>query len=208
MNTQEALVVLSGGLDDHGRPNAWSRSRLDRALEIHQNEFVIPCSAGTTHKPPILDSRGFPILESIACARYLTDHGLDRSFILPELSSYDTVGNAYFSRVVHADPRNLLGLHVITSEFHIARTRAVFEWIYGLAPNHRRLTFEAVPDEGIEPFALGARRARELASLDRMRDVMREVRSLSRVHDWLFSEHQAYGLERPTSDAGLSLATY
>jgi hypothetical protein len=43
------------------------------------------------------------------------------------------VGNAYFSLSVHALPAGWRRLAVVTSDFHMPRTRALFAGIYGLA---------------------------------------------------------------------------
>ncbi|MEM9121473.1 MAG: YdcF family protein [Cyanobacteria bacterium P01_F01_bin.56] len=96
--------------------------------------FLIPLSAGTTHKPPPLDVNGFPILEFVAAARYLQHRGIEGSRILPETVSLDTIGNAYFVRLQHIEPLQLQRLHVITSAFHLPRTQAIFDWIFALTP--------------------------------------------------------------------------
>ena len=65
---------------------------------------------------------------------YLINNGLNPEKVLTEICSYDTIGNAYFSRLLFAEPFNLSSLLVLTSEFHMPRTRAIFEWIYSLTP--------------------------------------------------------------------------
>ena len=122
----DAILVPGGGVGPGGELPLWVRRRLDRAMQIHDREYLITLSAGTTHKPPPLDERGFPIFESIAAARYLVQRGVDAGKILTETSSYDTLGNAYFSRVIHVQPRDFKRLLVITSAFHMARTESIF----------------------------------------------------------------------------------
>ena len=50
--TVDAVLVPGGGIDPAGRPTAWVRARLDRAMEIADGTRIITLSAGTTHKPP------------------------------------------------------------------------------------------------------------------------------------------------------------
>lgn len=204
----DAILVPGGGLLDTGEPPRWVQNRLDRAIHLHDGEYVITLSAGTTHKPPPRDGNGFPMYEAMASARYLHERGVPPDRILPEACSYDTIGNAYFSRLIHADPAQLRRLLVITSDFHMPRTEAIFRWVYGMDPAQFDLTFEAVPDQGIEASVLQARREREAQSLERLQETMRHVTTLMQLHRWLFSEHHAYAIERRPCDPGEARDTY
>jgi|SRR6516162_1561591 hypothetical protein len=167
MAEYDAIVIPGGGVRENGVLPTWVERRLDRAIELHKGQFILTLSAGTTHRPPPLDSSGFPFFESIAAAKYLIDRGVPPDAILPETCSYDTIGNAFFSRVIHAEPRELRRLLVITSDFHVARTESVFNWIYSLKPIpfSFELTFEAVSDPSMDESVLRDRRERERLSL-------------------------------------------
>lgn len=93
-------------------PQRW---QLALALEL--------TGGGTPHKPPNLTPHGFVIHEGSACAEYLVQHrGVAPSRLLKEVSSYDTVGNAYFGLTIHAIPAGWRKVAVVTSAFHMART--------------------------------------------------------------------------------------
>ncbi len=47
--------------------------------------------------------------------------------IWAETASLDTIGNAYFARVIHTDPAGLRRLLVVNSAFHMPRTRMIFD---------------------------------------------------------------------------------
>jgi uncharacterized SAM-binding protein YcdF (DUF218 family) len=191
----DAVLVPGGGIRAHGELPPWSVSRLDRALDVAGGAPIITLSAGTTHKAPPLDSTGRPIIESVAAARYLLDRGYPDDLVLAEAASYDTIGNAFFARVMHTDPAGFRGLLVITSEFHMPRTEAIFRWIFGAPPvAGYSLSFESVPDVGLERSVLEARRAKERASLASLQPVIRDHRALAAVHRWLFTEHAAYAV--------------
>jgi len=164
----DAILIPGGGVRDKGELPPWVKNRLDHAIKIHQTEYIIVLSAGTVYKAPPLDENGFPIFESIAAAKYLVAHGINPEAILCETSSYDTVGNAYFSRVIHVEPRGFRRLHTITSAFHMPRTKAIFEWLYGLdcQGGKYQLTFDPVPDIGIAADDLQARVNKEAESQD------------------------------------------
>ena len=162
----------------------------------HAGAPIIALSAGTVHKPPPLDDRGYPILASVAGARYLVARGVPPALVLAETCSYDTIGNAYFSRVVHVAPRGFRRLLVITSEFHRARAEAVFRWVYGLPPAGYALAFEAVADAGVAPADLAARRRKAAAGPRSLASLSARVASLAELHRWLFTEHGAYAVGR------------
>ena len=135
MGIYDAIIVPGGGLKNDGSPHEWFRARLDRALEVQTGKEYIICLSGITpHKRPVLNERGFPVYESLAAAEYLMGRGVKPQRILMEYTSKDTIGNAYFARVIHTDPLCLKNLLVITSGFHMPRVREVFDWVFGLRP--------------------------------------------------------------------------
>lgn len=188
----DAVLVPGGGLTPSGELTLFVRARLDRAL-AHSAQFYIALSGGTTHLPPPLDSHGYPIFEAIPAAQYLCDRGIPRTRILVETSSYDTIGNAFFARAIHTDPRGLSRLLIVNSAFHMPRTEAIFRWVFGAAPERGyNLSFESTEDTGLSPEALEARAERERASLEVLRSLASRIATLTDIHRWLFTEHGAY----------------
>ncbi len=173
---------------------SWVRRRLDRALELRRDEYLVSLSAGTPHRPPPLDENRFPIFESAAGARYLIDAGVPSSRVLMEASSWDTIGNAFFSRVIHVQPRGWRRILVITSDFHLERVQAAFNWTYGLTPNPHEceLHYEAVSDPEMDPALLRARVRKEREALDKLVRLTDGITTMQDLHGWLFTEHRAY----------------
>lgn len=206
----DAILIPGGGVREGGALPDWAAARFDRALSLAGDAFLIPLSAGTPHRPPPLDPRGFPISEARAGADYLLRRGVDPARILIEESSYDTIGNAYFSRVIHAIPRAFERLLVVTSAFHMPRAEAVFRWVYSLdAPGPRcSLDFDAVPDVGIHSDALAARIAKERAGLETFRQLPARIATLAGLHAWMFTEHSAYAAGMQPPSATVDPATY
>lgn len=188
----------------------WVDRRLDGAAHIYRLQAkrcpVVLLGAGTPHKRPVLDDAGFVLHESTAYASYLMQHGLPAEDLLKETSSYDTVGNAYFSATMHALPAGWTNIAVITSDFHMPRTSAIFESVYKLAglqsagsgtPNHFCLDFHAVSDAGLfDPEVLEARAAKEHAAVHTWRANVAHLPSLSAFHQWLFDTHLCYAVSR------------
>ena len=197
----DAILVPGGGIKNNHELPPWVQSRFDRALEIHQNQYIIALSAGTSHKPPPLDKDGFPIFESVVGADYLIKKGVEPRWILCETASYDTIGNAFFSRVFHVDPRAFKHLLIITSASHMPRTKAIFQWIYSLkspyGSNDYTLAFEEVPDRGMDEELLQLRIQKEKNGLENVGRLKEKIRTWEDFHQWLFTEHGAYSASVP-----------
>ncbi len=59
--------------------------------------------------------------------------GVNDNQILKEVASYDTIGNAYFAATIHAIPAMWRSLGIVTSAFHMPRSRAIFETVFAAA---------------------------------------------------------------------------
>jgi len=172
---------------------------------------LIPSTGGTVHKPPLLDQEGFPIYEAIIAANYLKKKGVNPKKILPEIMSLDTIGNAYFSRVIHTDPAGFRNLLIITSKFHMPRTKEAFNWVYSLDSSNEgySLDFEDVPNEGIDEATLILRETKERESLEQLLKTKNRISTLKDLHTWLYTEHGAYAVfVEPKRGSGDILATY
>lgn len=197
MEKYDAVIILSGGVRPGGGVPKWVERRLDRGIElINDTKYLICTSAYTPHKAPLLDDKGFPILDSFAMGNYLIKKGVDKNKILLETTSFDTLGNAYFTRILHTDQINLRKLLIITSEFHMPRSKALFKWIFNLNPpqNPYQLSFETVSDDIIDPEILAPRIIKEQHSLDIVLELISKIKSMEDLHNWLFSQHSAYSL--------------
>jgi uncharacterized SAM-binding protein YcdF (DUF218 family) len=127
---------------------------------------------------------------------------------LIESTSLDTIGNAYFSRITHIDPLHLTRLLVVTSDFHLARVRTIFEWVYGLSGGFHELTFEGVPNIGINRKSLEASRRKEQKALLDLRAPINHITTLDQLHQWIFFGHDAYRLIAKRSAIENAIYTY
>ena len=147
----DAILTRGGGINEDGSFPEWVKRRLDKVIKIFtDNEIIITLSAGTTHKPHPLDENKFPIYESVAQANYLISKGIPKEKILTDTISLDTIGNAFFSRVIFTELRDLRKLCIITSQFHMSRTKAIFKWVFGLNSNGYSLDFVEVSDNNLD----------------------------------------------------------
>jgi uncharacterized SAM-binding protein YcdF (DUF218 family) len=122
----------------HPSSSTSSSSLTTTATSRDSAPRVIVLSAGTVHRPNFINQAGWPILEATSEAMYLLQLSQERGMPIPpahilrECTSLDTIGNAYFTRVTHTELAGYRRLHVITSAFHMARTKAIFDFVFAL----------------------------------------------------------------------------
>lgn len=132
------IVVLAGGVTPHGVPHESVLRRLDAALIVSRSApapVPILCNGGgTTHKTKWVDSYGFSTPEAHLMARYLVNNGVSPRDILVEGYSDDTLGNALMARTMIMQWMALKKVLIITSNFHLPRTKIIYEWAMKLSP--------------------------------------------------------------------------
>lgn len=195
-SSYDAVIIPGGGLEPGtDSPQPWVRARLDAALKLSSaTKYFVALSRGTTHRPPPLDTRGFPILESAASAKYLVDNGgIDPTRILLDAWSLDTIGNIFFARNMICQPMQLYKCCVITSAFHMPRTRAIFEWVFSLGSESFDIDYCVTPDVGLDEAMSSARLEKERQSLVTLQEkTIPRIQTLGELSRFLFQEHAAY----------------
>ena len=194
----DIIIVLAGGLDEKGKLHEWVIRRLKRAIELHKiyEVPILCCGGGTYHKPPFTNTSGFVVHESTECVNYLLQNGIEKDNIYREWSSYDTIANAFFSLTTHIwCKNNIKGVGIVTSEFHMERTKSIFEWIYNLKSNMDKkydLYNYSVSDFGLGEDMLKCRNERERDSLTNILKLKERIHTIDDFSKWLYTEHNAY----------------
>lgn len=214
----DAVIVLGGGAPSAvEEPPAYVQQRADDAAQIVRRfeEMTLPgtkaqlsilcLSAGTAHVPQLLSPDGLPIWESTATAAYLQKKHKMVENVYVETTSYDTIGNAFFARTSHTDINGWRNLLVVTNEFHMTRTAAIFDWIFIGCTTTTQTSFQrgggekynlfflSSLDTGLEPEAIEARIDREMESTRNVQEnLSKKFTSLSSVWKFLHSEHALY----------------
>lgn len=207
-----AIIVPAGGQHQDGPP-AHVLARLERALQLYRmapdpKPYIITTAWGTPHKPCPHDFAGFERHESQDNAKWLIENGVSPPHVLEESVSLETVGNAFFTRVIHTDVRSLRKLVVVNNRFHMPRARAVFEHVFRVPPRdgqpvtNYELEFVEV-DDRLPLDVLIARTEKEKSSLPRfMPGGSWQIATphLRAMHEWLYQENTAYATKRLTED--------
>ena len=195
----DAIIILGGGVRKNGSLPIWVLRRVRKALEYKdKTQYFITSSAYTTNKKPVINKMGFPVNESVKMGELLIKSGINKSRILTERWSHDTIGNAYFTRLIHIDQLNLKKLLIITSEFHMPRSKAIFKWIFGLNNyffKPYKLDFVSVSDSKINSKIISYRIEKEQKSLLKLLETKKNINNLKQLHKWLFNKHGAYTLK-------------
>jgi uncharacterized SAM-binding protein YcdF (DUF218 family) len=113
-------------MDAEGHLNEDSTARISeaiRAFEAKEAPYLV--TSGWNYRGEYT----IPIAE--AMRDYAAAHGVPAQAILCDTHSRDTVGDAVFTKRNIVLPKGWKRLLVITSDYHVKRTKAIFEFIYG-----------------------------------------------------------------------------
>lgn len=193
-------------------------------MQQQQNLPILCLSAGTAHVPQLLSADGLPIWEATACAAYILSKSNsdknsnatttnDNNIMIPpesiyaETTSYDTIGNAYFSRTSHTEFNGWRKLLIVTNEFHMTRTMKIFDWVYSVPTDTAstrtttglqqlstpyELYYLESPNAGMASEVVAARKEREASSSESVDYLSQKYSTLREVYNFLTREHSLY----------------
>ncbi len=135
------IVVLGGGLTKEEKLPDQVKRRLDKALKISKKRKIdsfLTCGKYSF----LLTKEDRPqSTEARLMKNYLISKKVDRKKIHLEEKSMDTISNAYYAKTEYFIPQNETEGIIITSAYHIPRTKYIFEKIFGTNFN---LEFEGI----------------------------------------------------------------
>ena len=126
------IIVLGGGIDLQGKLPPHVYQRLDKAIDLFKRSSN--CKIVATGKYSFLydQLKKFPpATEAEKMAAYLLKKNIPKEKILLEKKSKDTISNAYYLKKDFFIPQKEKKGIVITSHFHLARVRYIFNKIFG-----------------------------------------------------------------------------
>ena len=135
---------------------------------------------------------GYTIHESTSCAEFLIKRGIPSTNIYKEWASYDTIANGYFMFLKFILPFKMKKVLVITSEFHMDRTRVILQWLCNIFNSNIHIVYRST-NNIIDKSDLELRIQREKKSVESLQEkVIHKVRNLEEFTRWFYTEHKAY----------------
>ncbi len=127
----DAIIALANLMDKDGNLNNESQSRMDKAIDFFKAgvaKYII--TIGWDYR----DDSDLPV--AYAMRDYaVKKRGISSESILCDINSRDTVGDAIFSKRNIMLPKSWNNLLVVTSDYHVNRTKEIFSFIYGNSYN-------------------------------------------------------------------------
>lgn len=192
----DAVVIFGGGITEDGQPTPWAKVRLDTAIQLkNECKQYIVSTRYTCLKPPYISSlTSKPLEESAVYAKYLHEiGGIPYPNIYIENTSMDTIGNAYFTKILFTDILHLHTLLIITSDFHLRRVQLICDWIFSLSyPTKYKLTYMGTDDSSIIDCLKELRKVKERERIISLKQLIPTITTLEEFHTWLYSQHTAY----------------
>ena len=223
------LVLGGGRPNSLFDPPDYVKNRCDAAAEIyfaaadaaaaalsgdnsrHPSPAILLLSAGTAHLPNLPNPQGSPgsaggpaVYEATASAAYLLSRHprgseIAEGDVLVETTSYDTISNAYYSRSSFGDVLGWRNVLVITSSFHMKRSRIIFDWVFGASANGcvgrnaYKLRYLPTPDVGLKVEEINARKERENKSATNIQtNLVPKYTTMGEILKFLTSDHDLY----------------
>lgn len=190
LNKYDAIIVLAGGIKPNGELSATSKERMDAGINAFKEKlseklvFSGCWSFLLTYVPPITESE--------AMKNYAILRGVQTNQIFKEEKSKDTLGNAYFVKTEILIPNNWKNILVVTSDFHIPRTKYIFDHILG--PSFQT-DYQGVPSQ----IAIDEEGERKMLALTKEWLDPIPVGDNKKIEKLLFEMHPGYALNSPIS---------
>ncbi|MCK5853460.1 YdcF family protein [bacterium] len=184
----EIAIVLGGGISAEGVLPFWVKDRLDIAAELYHTSMVSAL---------LLSGKGrddFPVSEAKAMGDYLFKKEIPSKDILREELSRDTIQNAFFSTVIHLYPLDIKSTIIITNEFHLPRSKMIFDYIIG---EEIHLEYQPVSNKNIDKELLDQRMHTEDELIKFYIQLFNsfDKGDLKAVHDFIFNLQNRYHLK-------------
>lgn len=122
----DCIIVLANEMDKEGNLNLESIARIKLASDSYFNNpsaTLITC--GWNYRK---DSKLFI---GDVMKNYAVKLGVPFNKIITENNSRDTVGDAFFTKLIILKNTKWKKLLIITSDYHVIRTSKIFKFIYG-----------------------------------------------------------------------------
>ena len=191
----DTIVILAHGINSDCTLPEEARMRVRKGVELFRRGGYA-CLLMSGKYPARMSS--IPLkTEAMAMKDFASKLGVPRSKILVEERSRDTIGNAYFSRLLLRQ-KGKGKITVITSGYHVKRARFIFHKVYG-KHNVRLIGVDA----NYPVRKMARTRIAEDCSLKLAKDFFKGVRDqdLVSIGRLICTEHSAYSRNPSIDDS-------
>lgn len=188
------FIIMGGGILDDGTLPTHVKQRVDYVISSQKkHDSIIFSSLFSLNITPFFDEDGFPSAEAKKMKEYYlketSSKGRSKTFL--EIGSFDTVGAAFFSRKIFDFVVKNEEITVVTSDFHRPRTEYLFKKIWALEPELPIKSMAVIGLHTATEFFCD-RKERESLSLEKTKNQIENIQSISEFSHWMFSRHTNY----------------
>ena len=120
---KRALIILSHLKDDNGKLDIETLARVELAIALFKRkEFDFIITSGWDYQ----DDSDLKIGEIVA-DKLKGQYSIEKSKVLVDVCSRDTVGDAFFLRRNVVRPKSISSITLVTSNYHVQRTDMIFK---------------------------------------------------------------------------------
>lgn len=126
---KDVIVVLGGGIKvDGSLPNV-VKYRVRKGVELYKKNIAPRIVMSGRYS--FLSKTRFSTTEAEAMKDYAIFLGVKACDVFVERESQDTISNAYLTKVKFIHPNKWNDFVVVTSDFHVKRTKYIFKKVFG-----------------------------------------------------------------------------
>ncbi len=137
---KDAIIILGGGIKADGSLPNEVKSRIKKGIELYKKGYAPRIILSGAYS--FLSKYPPPKTEAEVMKDYAVYLGFNKNNLLLENESQDTIGNAYLTKIRILLPRDWKSITVVTSDYHIARTKYIFKKVLGAG---YKITFVPAP---------------------------------------------------------------
>ena len=123
----DVILVLGSGIMKDGSLPPRAKERVAKAVDLYKKGLASKILMSGRHTFKLLEKP--KTTEAKSMQEFAKTLGVEDKDIFIEENSMDTVGNAYFSKLFYLDPNRWKKIIVVTSDFHVKRSKFLFEKI-------------------------------------------------------------------------------
>ena len=177
----DVILVLGSGILNDGSLPPRAKERVVKAVDLYKKGLANKLLMSGRHTFKLLEKP--KTTEAKSMQEFAKSLGVAEEDIFIEENSMDTVGNAYFSKLFYLDPNRWKKIIVVTSDFHVKRSKFLFEKVLG--QKYSLCFFGAA---GVSEAELKERKLTEELKIESMKEKLKNIKKGDdvAVAKWLY----------------------